>query len=68
MLRRLTGAAPAKPVLRRELDDEMLEQLEELLIASDMGVDTALRVTANIAEGRFGKPLSTEEIKTLLTY
>lgn len=67
LLSRLTGAAPAKPVVRRELDDEMLEQLEELLIASDMGVDTALRVTANIAEGRFGKRLSTEEIKTLLS-
>jgi fused signal recognition particle receptor len=67
LLRRLTGTAPAKPVIRRELDDDMLEQLEELLIASDMGVDTALRVTANIAEGRFGKKLSTDEIKTLLS-
>lgn len=54
------------PVIRRELDDEMLESLEELLIASDMGVDTALRVTANMAEGRFGRKLSTEEIKRLL--
>ena len=44
----------------------MLEQLEELLITADMGVDTALRVTANMAEGRFGKKLSTDEIKRLL--
>lgn len=66
LLGRLTGRAPAAPVVKRVLDDEMLEQLEELLIASDMGVDTALRVTANIAEGRFGKRLSTQEIKTLL--
>ena len=51
----------------RVLDDDMLEALEELLIASDMGVDAALRVTANIAEGRFGKKLSTEEIKSLLS-
>ncbi|MBK5933891.1 signal recognition particle-docking protein FtsY [Rhodovulum imhoffii] len=55
-----------KPVIRRELDDEMLESLEELLITADMGVDTALRVTANMAEGRLGKRLSVEEIKTLL--
>jgi fused signal recognition particle receptor len=48
------------------LDDDMLEQLEELLIASDMGVDTSLRVTANIAEGRLGKRLSTREIKEIL--
>ncbi|MDO6726020.1 signal recognition particle-docking protein FtsY [Cognatishimia sp. 1_MG-2023] len=66
LIGRLTGRAPAAPVVKRVLDDEMLEQLEELLIASDMGVDTALRVTANIAEGRFGKRLSTQEIKTLL--
>ncbi|MCB1330158.1 MAG: signal recognition particle-docking protein FtsY, partial [Maritimibacter sp.] len=32
----------------------------------DMGVDTALRVSANIAEGRLGKRLSVEEIKDLL--
>ena len=57
---------PAKPVVRRVLDDYMLEQLEELLIASDMGVDTAMRVTANIAEGRFGRKLSVDEIKRLL--
>ena len=33
---------------------------------ADMGVDTAVRVTANIAEGRYGKRVSTEEIKRLL--
>lgn len=66
-LGRLTGRKPAKPVIKRELDDDMLEQLEELLIASDMGVDTALRVTANIAEGRFGKKVSTDEIKQILS-
>jgi fused signal recognition particle receptor len=31
-----------------------------------MGVDTALRVTANMAEGRMGKKLSVKEIKELL--
>ena len=44
----------------------MLEQLEELLISADMGVDTALRVTANMAEGRYGKKLSVAEIKSLM--
>jgi fused signal recognition particle receptor len=56
----------SKTVIRRVLDDDMLESLEELLIASDMGVDTALRITANMAEGRFGTKMSTEEIKRLL--
>ena len=66
LLGRLMGRGAAQPVVRRTLDDEMLEQLEELLISADMGVDTALRVTANMAEGRFGKKLSVAEIKQLL--
>ena len=45
----------------------MLEQLEELLIAADMGVDTAMRVTANIAEGRMGRKLSSTEIREILS-
>ena len=50
----------------RVLDDAMLESLEELLISADMGVETALRVTANMAEGRFGRRLGATEIKELL--
>ncbi|MEO0402462.1 MAG: signal recognition particle receptor subunit alpha, partial [Pseudomonadota bacterium] len=67
LLGRLMGRKDTAPILRRTLDDDMLEQLEELLIASDMGVDTALRVTANMAEGRMGRKLSVDEIKDLMT-
>ena len=65
-LGRLLGRGASGPVVKRVLDDEMLESLEELLIASDMGVDTSLRVTANIAERRYGRKVSTQEIKELL--
>ena len=51
---------------KRKFDDDMLEQLEELLIASDMGVDTAMRVSANMAQGNLGSRFSTSEIKKLL--
>jgi len=66
LLGRLFGRGQQKTVVRRVLDDDMLEQLEELLISADMGVDTALRVTANMAEGRLGRKLSVDEIKQLL--
>ncbi|MEM7520920.1 MAG: signal recognition particle-docking protein FtsY [Pseudomonadota bacterium] len=66
LLGRLMGRSAEGPVLRRTLDDDMLEQLEELLITADMGVETALRVTANMAEGRFGRKLSVQEIKQLM--
>ncbi|MFW2587693.1 signal recognition particle-docking protein FtsY [Sagittula sp. SSi028] len=65
LLGRLVGGG-ATEAPRRVLDDDMLESLEELLIASDMGVDTALRVTSNIAEGRMGRRVSAREIKELL--
>lgn len=63
LLGRLIGRADEP---RRVLDDAMLESLEELLIQADMGVDTATRVTANIAEGRFGKRISTADLRAAL--
>ncbi len=65
LLGRLFGR-PAAEEPRRVLDDAMLESLEELLIQADMGVDTAVRVTANIAEGRFGRKISTRELREAL--
>ena len=64
LVARLLGASPE--ISRRVLDDAMLERLEDVLIQADMGVQTAQRVTANMAEGQFGKRLSVEEIKGLL--
>ncbi len=66
LLGRLFGREEVE-VPRRTLDDAMLEQIEDLLVASDMGVETALRVTANLAEGRMGRRLSVPEIKDILS-
>ncbi len=64
LLGRLIGGGEAER--KRVLDDAMLEQLEELLITADMGVETAMKVTARLAEGRFGRRLGAAEIKSLL--
>ena len=63
-LARALGTATEAP--RRLLDDAMLERLEEVLIEADMGVQTALRVVANIAEGRMGRRISTPELRSAL--
>jgi fused signal recognition particle receptor len=63
LLGRIFGASEEP---RRILDDAMLEDLEDLLIQADMGVDTATRVTANIAEGRFGKKIGATELREAL--
>lgn len=66
LLGRMLGQG-GRDTARRALDDAMLEELEELLIGADMGVETATRLVANIAAGRQGEKLSTEEIKELLS-
>ncbi len=63
----LSRALGRPEVPRRVMDDAMLESLEELLIQADMGVETALKVAARLAEGRFGKRLSTAEIQQALS-
>ncbi len=63
---RIADAIGGTRAAERRLDDEMLEELEDLLVASDMGVDLAGRVVSNIAEQRFGRRVTSEEIKKLL--
>ncbi|MEM9371933.1 MAG: signal recognition particle-docking protein FtsY, partial [Pseudomonadota bacterium] len=57
----------AVTIKKRILDDDMLESLEELLITADMGVDTALKLSARLAESSYGKRVSTDEIKAELS-
>jgi fused signal recognition particle receptor len=64
LLGRLMGGQTAAP--RRVVDDAMLESLEDVLIQADMGVDTALKLSARFAEGRMGRRMSAPEIKAAL--
>jgi len=63
LVARLTGRPDAP---RRVMDDAMVEELEDLLVQADLGVETALKVTANIASPRMGKRVTTDEIKAAL--
>ena len=51
---------------KRRLDDEALEDLEDLLITSDLGAKVAARVTANLARERFDKSITDVEIREAL--
>ena len=62
---RLTEGVAALLVKRR-LDLETLDRLEELLIGADLGVAAAARVRDALARDRFGKEVSDEEVKTAL--
>ena len=51
---------------KRRLDDAALEELEDLLISADLGVDASARVIAAFRRSRFGKEVTDEEIKHAL--
>jgi len=51
---------------RRRLDDEALNELEELLIASDMGVGIASEVTQALRKTRFNQEVAPEEVRAAL--
>jgi fused signal recognition particle receptor len=52
--------------LRRRLDEEALAELEELLIASDMGVGIAEEVTESLRRTRFNQEVAPEEVRAAL--
>ena len=52
--------------LRRRLDDEALAELEELLIASDMGTGVAREVADTLRRTRFNQEVAPAEVRTAL--
>ena len=51
---------------KKKLDAATLEELEELLIAADLGLDAAAAVTEAVGKDRYDKEVSPEEIRTIL--
>jgi fused signal recognition particle receptor len=60
------GSAVADLVSKRKLDGATIEELEEVLIRADLGIDTASRVAAAIAEGRYDKNVTPDEVSAIL--
>lgn len=51
---------------KRKLDDDTLQDLEDLLVQSDLGVAMATRITDRLAEDRYDKTISPEEVNRVL--
>ncbi len=50
----------------QRLDEDTLEQLEDLLIQADLGVDTAAKIIANIRKTKHNVEITSDEIRALL--
>ncbi|TIQ35663.1 MAG: signal recognition particle-docking protein FtsY [Mesorhizobium sp.] len=63
--RELTGNI-AGVFTKRKLDEDTLQDLEDVLIRADLGVETALRVTDSLASSRYGKDVSDSEVRAVM--
>jgi fused signal recognition particle receptor len=52
---------------KRRLDDDTLQDLEDVLIQADLGVETAMRITETLAASRYDKEITPEEVRAVLT-
>ncbi|MGX5843270.1 signal recognition particle-docking protein FtsY [Mesorhizobium sp. ArgA1] len=63
--RELTGNI-AGVFTKRKLDEDTLQDLEDVLIRADLGLETALRVTDALASSRYGKDVSDTEVRAVM--
>ncbi|QRM53536.1 signal recognition particle-docking protein FtsY [Sinorhizobium sp. BG8] len=61
----LTGQI-ASLFTKRKLDDATLQDLEDLLIQADLGVETALRITDTLASERYGKDVTGGDVSRIM--
>jgi len=62
----LTGQITAL-FTKRKLDEETLEELEDLLIQADLGVETAMRITGALSSERYGKDVSGDDVSRIMS-
>ena len=60
------GSSLSAVFTKRKLDSAALEDLEDLLIAADLGPAVAARVCGKLAEDRFDKEIGEDEIRAVL--
>ncbi|HIF11296.1 MAG TPA: signal recognition particle-docking protein FtsY [Sneathiellales bacterium] len=51
---------------KRKLDDDTLDELEDLLITSDIGVEVAAAVTGQLRQTRYNKEITADEVRAAL--
>jgi fused signal recognition particle receptor len=60
------GGAVTDLVAKRRLDQAMLDDIEEVLIRADLGIESAARIAAAVGEGRYDKSITADEVKAVV--
>ncbi len=53
-------------IRKRKLDDETLQDLEDILVQADLGLETAVRITERLARERYDKEIDDAELRAVL--
>ncbi|GAA4658176.1 signal recognition particle-docking protein FtsY [Bartonella pachyuromydis] len=53
--------------VKGKLSEDTLQELEDILIQADLGVETATRITDNLSSSRYERNLSPDDIHTIMT-
>jgi fused signal recognition particle receptor len=51
---------------KRKLDDDTLQDLEDILIQADLGLETAIRITDALSAGRYGRNIDDAEVRSVM--
>jgi len=51
---------------KKKLDEDTLQELEDILIQADLGVETAMNITDTLASQRMGKDVTDEEVRQIM--
>jgi len=60
------GTAVADLVTKRKLDRAMLDDIEDVLLRADLGIEVAARIAEAVGAGRYDKAISADEVKTVV--
>ena len=52
---------------KRKLDEDTLQELEDVLIRADLGMETAIRITDALSSGRYGKQIGDDEVRAIMS-
>jgi len=53
-------------LVKRKLDQDTLDEIEELLISADLGPGTAAKLAGDLGRSRFGKEVTDDEVRIFL--
>jgi len=60
------GSSISDIFTKRKLDEDSLQELEDVLLAADLGLEAASQITAILKANRYGKDITPDEVRAIM--